>query len=98
MLEKMFGVQLASKLRAILLMEADFNAMNKEVYGVRMLDNARKYKLIPEEIFSEQNRTANNGGLAKTLFYDIAHQTHSPAAIASVVRGLEDVRQFLHQN
>ncbi len=31
MLEKMFGVHLVSKLRAILLMEADFNAMNKEV-------------------------------------------------------------------
>ncbi len=40
MLEKMFGVQLVSKLRAILLMEADFSAMNKEVYGVQMLDNA----------------------------------------------------------
>jgi hypothetical protein len=50
MLEKMFGVRLVSKLRAILLMEADFNAMNKEVYGVRMMDNARRYKLIPEEI------------------------------------------------
>ena len=40
MLEKMFGVRLASKLRAILLMEADFNATNKEVYGVRMLEEA----------------------------------------------------------
>ena len=40
MLDKMFGVRLVSKLRAILLMEADFNAMNKEVYDVRMLDNA----------------------------------------------------------
>ena len=40
MLEKMFGVRLVSKLRAILLMEADFNAMNKEVYGVRTLDKA----------------------------------------------------------
>jgi len=58
----------------------------------------KKYKLIPEEIFSKQNRTANNGGLAKMLFYDIARQTHSPAAIASMVRGLEDVCQFLHQN
>ena len=41
MLEKMFGVRLVSKLRAILLMEADFNAMNKEVYGIWMLDNER---------------------------------------------------------
>ena len=31
MLKKMVGVQLVSKLRVILLMEADFNAMNKEV-------------------------------------------------------------------
>jgi len=84
MLEKMFGVRLVSKLRAILLMEADFNAMNKEVYGVRMMDNARRYKLIREEIFSEQNCTADDGGLAKTLFYVIARQTRTPAAIASV--------------
>ena len=65
-------------------MEADFNAMNKEVYGVRMLDNARGYKLIPEEIFSKQHCTADDGGLAKTLFYDIARQTRTPAAITSV--------------
>ncbi len=65
-------------------MEADFNAMNKEVYGIWMLDNARQYKLIPEEIFSEQNCTADDGGLAKMLFYDIARQTCTSAAIAFV--------------
>jgi hypothetical protein len=82
MLEKMFGVHLVSKLCAILLMEADFNAMNKEVYRVRMFDKAQKYKPIPEEIFSKKNRTANDRGLANTLFYDIIHQTCSAAAIA----------------
>ncbi len=84
MLEKMFDVRLVSKLQAILLMEADFNAMNKEVYGVRMLDNARRYNLILEEIFSKKNRTADDGGLAKTLFYDITRQMRAPAAIVSV--------------
>ncbi len=84
MLEKMFGVHLVSKLRAILLMEADINAMNKEVYRVWMLEEARKYKLIPDEIFSEKNRMADDGGLAETLFYDIVRQTQSSAAIASV--------------
>ncbi len=84
MLKKMFGVCLVSKLRAILLKEVDFNAMNKEVYGVHMLDEARKYKLIPEEIFIKKNRTADDGGLAKTLFYDIVQQTQLPAAIALV--------------
>ncbi len=70
-LKKMFEVRLVSKLCAILLMEVDFNAMNEEVYGVRVLDEAHKYKLIPDEIFSKKNRTANNTGLAKMLFYDI---------------------------
>jgi len=77
-------VRLVSKLQAILFMDADFNAMNKEVYSFRMMDNAQWYKLIPEEIFSEQNHTADDGGLAKMLFYDIAHQTRTLAAVASV--------------
>ncbi len=84
MLEKMFGVRLVSKLCAIVLMEADFNATNKKVYGVRMLDVAQKYKLMQEEIFSEKNCTANDKGLAKTLFYDIVHQSCSAAAISLV--------------
>ena len=68
MLEKVLGVRLITKLWAILLMEADFNAANKIVYGERMLNNARKYKLMPEEIFSERGKEANNGGLVKVLF------------------------------
>jgi hypothetical protein len=83
-LEKMFGVCLVSKLRAILLMEVDFNAMNKEVYGVWMLEEARKYKLILEEIFSKKYCMPDDGSLAKTLFYDIVLRTQSPVAIASV--------------
>jgi hypothetical protein len=46
MLEKVIGVRLITKLRAILLMEADFNAMNKIIFGERMMDNVRKYKLL----------------------------------------------------
>jgi hypothetical protein len=49
-----------------------------------MLKEARKYRLIPEEIFSEKNRIVDDGGLAKTLFYDIVRQIQSSAAIASV--------------
>jgi hypothetical protein len=48
-------------------MEANFNATNKIIYGQRMLQQARKYKLIPEEIYSERNRLADNGTLAKVL-------------------------------
>jgi hypothetical protein len=72
MLEKTLGVTLVTKLRAILLMEGDFNATNKIIYGVRMLHNARTHQMMPEEIFSEKNRMADDGTLSKTLFFDIA--------------------------
>ena len=84
MLEKTLGVTLVSKLRAILLMEADFNTTNKIVYGDRMMTNVRKCNLMPEEIFSEKNRMADDGTLCKTLFYDITRQAQVPAAITSV--------------
>jgi hypothetical protein len=66
MLEKTLGVTLVTKLWAILLMEGDFNATNKIVYGTRMLDNARKHCLMPEEIFSKRNLMADDGTLCKT--------------------------------
>jgi hypothetical protein len=37
MLEKIFSCTLTTKLRSILLMEADFNSTNKIIYGQRML-------------------------------------------------------------
>lgn len=54
MLEKVASISLVEKMRAILLMEADFNFMNKMIYGDRMLSNARRYGYMAEEIFSEQ--------------------------------------------
>lgn len=84
MLEKVPGCCLLDKLRSILLMEADYNAVNKIGYGERMLDNVRKYGLMAEEIFSEVGRTAEDGALAKTLFYDIVRQCRLTAAISSV--------------
>jgi hypothetical protein len=51
---------------------------------VRMMNNARKHHLVPEEIFSKKNRMANDGTLCKSLFYDIFCQARVPAAIALV--------------
>ena len=67
MLEKKPGCALIKKLRAILLMEADFNAQNGTIYGSRMIDVARQYKFIPDEISSEQGKTADDESLAKIL-------------------------------
>ena len=52
MLENILGCTFLTKLRAILLIEVDFNHLNKEIFGFRMLENARKYGFIPEEVYS----------------------------------------------
>jgi hypothetical protein len=74
MLEKLMGVTLMNKLQAILLMDAEFNAANKTIFGEHLLDNVQKYKQMPEEIFSEKNCLADDRSLSKTLFYDIVRQ------------------------
>ncbi len=84
MLDFFFGCSLITKLQSILLMEADFNATNKLIYSVRMLANMRKYKLMPEEVYSERNHLADDGTLSKVLFYDIVRQLQRPAGLALV--------------
>ena len=75
---------MVSKLRAILLMETDFNAKNKIIFGERMMEVVRRYGLMEDEVFSEQGRTAEDGALSKVLFYDIVRQFRLSAAISSV--------------
>jgi hypothetical protein len=84
MLQKILGCSLVTKLRSILLMEADFNCANKVVFGVRMMENVRKYKLMQSEIYSERGRMADDGTLAKVIMCDIVRQTRLPAGIESV--------------
>jgi len=84
MLEKKAGSRLVTKLRSILLLEADLNKANKIIYSNRMMNNIRKYHLMPEEIFSEKNRTADDAVLAKIFFFDIGRQLRTPSAITSV--------------
>ncbi len=75
MLEKIRGCLVVNKLRSILLMEADFNAVNKTIYRNRMMNNVRQHGMMPDEIFSEKNWTADNGTMTKVLFYDIVRQS-----------------------
>jgi hypothetical protein len=84
MLEKIPGCSLVEKMRAILLMEADFNFINKTLIGSRMLNIACSYGYMAKEIFSERGRTAEDGAQAKVLFYDIVRQFRLAADIASV--------------
>ena len=54
-----------------MLMEADFNFLNKMIYRVQMMNNAYKYGSILEEIYSKKGKTAGNRTLANILSYDI---------------------------
>jgi hypothetical protein len=74
MLQTIFGCTLIAKLRSILLMEANFNAANKQIYGIKMLDYVRKYTLLPKEIYSRWNKFAGDRTLSKIFFYDIVRQ------------------------
>jgi hypothetical protein len=55
MLEKEKGVIRVDKLRAILLMEADFNFANKTIHGHWMMAHAEATGQIPEECFGSRN-------------------------------------------
>ena len=72
MLEKIAGIALVNKLRAILLMEADFNFHNKLIFRKRMLDQARSNGTIPAEQYSEKQSTSEDGSYDKILQSDIS--------------------------
>jgi len=83
MLEKIAGIALVNKLRAILLMEADFNFHNKLIFGKQMLDQARSNGIIPAEQYSENQSTAEDGLYGKFLQADISWQTRQLMSITS---------------
>ena len=84
MLEKIAGVALITKLEAILLMEADFLFHNKLIFGKRMLNLVRKHNLVPDEIYSKKDKTAEDAILHQVLAYDISRQKRTPFIVASV--------------
>ena len=48
------------------------------------MDNVRKFGWMPEEIYSEKGKTADDGSLAKVLFYDIVRQARVSAGLSSI--------------
>ena len=66
MLEKKVGSIIVDKLRAILLMEADFNMVNKMMVGHRMIRKAEQHGTLPsdntgEDAVNVQQMEARNG-------------------------------------
>jgi hypothetical protein len=54
LLEKKVGNNFIHKLRAICLLEADFNWINKIIFARQMIGSALKKKLIPGKCFSKK--------------------------------------------
>ena len=72
-----------SKLRTILLYEADFNAMNK-ILGKSMLANGEEHKSLAEEQYeSRRNKTSIIQCFNKRLTFDLWRQYKVNGAILS---------------
>ncbi len=84
MLEKIAGVTLVNKLRAILLMEGDYNFFNKFVFGYKALNVLYENEYIPPDQYSQRESTAEDARLENCLTMDISRQLHIPLAAVSV--------------
>ena len=83
MLEKKPGVTKVSKLRTILLYEADYNHNNK-LMGRAMMGYAEANQLLaPEQYGSRRGHSAIYQCLNKVLTYDLLRQTKRPGGLCS---------------
>ena len=67
MLEKIAGICLVDKLRAIQLYKADFNFYNQFVFGRKAINKIMSNDLVPEELFRQKGSTAEDAKFDKTL-------------------------------
>ena len=72
MLEKVAGVALMSKLRSILLMEADYNFLNRWTFGHQTLNIFYKIGYIPLEQYSRRENTTKDARLDSKLTIDLS--------------------------
>ena len=82
-LEKKPGVRTLSKLRTIHLLEADFNTGTKMIFARRMMNNAYKYKLIPESQYARKYTQSIEAVVVKRLFYDGVRIYKTPGVMIS---------------
>ena len=74
MLEKVAGNINVQKLRAILLLEADFNAMHKIIFNNRLIPSIEAHKAIPMEVIGgRRSQAATHLALNKKLIADTAN-------------------------
>jgi hypothetical protein len=81
LLEKILGNVFVHKLRAIWLLEADFNRQNKLIFAKQMMQQAGWDRAIPKECFAKKHSTCNDTVLAKQFFCDSSCSLHHPAGL-----------------
>jgi hypothetical protein len=84
LLEKTFGSILINKLRAICLVEADYNWLMKLIFAKQMMENAQAKGLIPTEQFAKAGTCCQDGCVIKSFHCDRAWILHHSAGISGV--------------
>jgi hypothetical protein len=87
LLEKQFGNIYLEKMRAICLLEADFNWLNKLIFAKRMMDQAYDNGMVPVKQFARRGTQASSGVLCKVLFCDMISALHEMSGIPSIELG-----------
>ena len=84
MLEKVAGNINVAKLRAILLLEIDFNALNKIVFNGRAIPRIETAKTIPYDVIGRRRgQSSFHIALNKKLVCDIGNQQKKPTVMVS---------------
>ncbi len=84
LLKKVYGNIYIDRMRAICLLEANYNWLNKFIFAKQMMDKAFQGEIIPVEQFAKRGSQATEGVLTSGLFCDIAWALHKTAAIEIV--------------
>jgi hypothetical protein len=71
LLEKIAGIALVTKLCAILLMEGDFNYMNKWIFGYESINKLYALGYVPGDQYSQKESTAEYAQMDNRLTMDI---------------------------
>ncbi len=83
LLEKVPGVALVDKLRAILLMDGDFNFYNKWIFSQVAVNKLYEIGYIPEDQYSKKGSTVEDLKLDNCLTMDLSRQFRQPLAAFS---------------
>ena len=81
LLEKTKGNNHIHKMRAICLLEADFNFFNKTVYARRMMRSSQDKGQIPMECFARKGSNCVQAVMTKVMFCDKSRTHHHPTCI-----------------